>query len=261
MYLWKYWRESRITFAVGMALVGLLLWSAFKFHAGYPGPATGYSENGVTLNTAQNIPAQIYLVIASVLTLPLAFLGLRYGSLGAGRDLGEGSGWFLFSRPRTRAFFVWSDWSYGMAQILLLVLALNAVLVFEIHRMAPIRGPVLVAGEPVSMATIFVLHCVAGLLLAGSMFGLTYFSSVLTRGRGVTLAVGVIVADVIAKSVVKHYWPDITLPNLTLTEFSISRSMIAGFADHLGLSIALRAALALSFPVAAQLLLQQRDID
>jgi hypothetical protein len=34
-----------------------------------------------------------------------------------------------------------------------------------------------------------------------------------------------------------------------------------GFADHLGLSIALRAALALAFPIAAQLLLQQRDID
>jgi hypothetical protein len=35
----------------------------------------------------------------------------------------------------------------------------------------------------------------------------------------------------------------------------------ASFADHLGLDIALRAAMALAFPVAAQFLLQQRDVD
>jgi hypothetical protein len=61
--------------------------------------------------------------------------------------------------------------------------------------------------------------------------------------------------------VVKHHWPDIILPNLTLTEFSDSRSGGAAFADHLSLSIALRSALVVAFPVAAQLLVQQRDVD
>ena len=40
MYLWKYWRESRFTFAAGMALVGLLLWGVLKIPVGYPGAAT-----------------------------------------------------------------------------------------------------------------------------------------------------------------------------------------------------------------------------
>jgi hypothetical protein len=262
MYLWKYWRESRITFAVGLLLVGLLLWSAFKFHVGYPGRGVvGYSQNGVALQPAQPIPAQIYLVITLPLTIPLAFLGLWFGSFGVGRDLGEGSGSFLLSRPRKRAFFVWSDWGFGMTQLLVLVVALNAVLAFEVHRMAPGSGPVLIAGEPVSLVFIFVLHCVAGLLLTGLMFGLTYFTSVLVKSRGVLLSIGVIAAYTIAKLVVKHYWPEVTLPDFTLTEFSISRSMIAGFADHLGLSIALRAVLVMAFPIAAQILLQQRDID
>lgn len=263
MYLWKYWRESRITFAVGVLLVGLFFWRALGFHAGYPGPAVAYSQGGVALNTSQNIPAQIYVVIAGALTLPLGFLALRYGSFGVGQDLGEGSGSFLFSRPRTRAFFVWSDWGFGMAQILMLVLAFNTALVFEIHRMAPAlpRGTVLIAGKPVSMAFIFVLHCVAGLLLAGSMFGLSYFTSVLVKSRGVLLSIGVIVAYTIAKSVVKHYWPEVALPDFTLTEFSTSRAGIAGFADHLGLSIALRAALVMAFPVAALILLRRRDVE
>jgi hypothetical protein len=151
-----------------------------------------------------------------------------------------------------------ADHTFGMTQLLLLVLALNAVLAFEVHRMAPGNGPVLIAGEPVSLAFIFVLHCVAGLLLTGLTFGLTYFTSVLVKSRGVLLSIGVIVAYTI---VVKHHWPEVTLPDFTLTEFSISHSMIAGFADHLGLSIALRGMLVMAFPIAAQILLQQRDID
>jgi hypothetical protein len=113
------------------------------------------------------------------------------------------------------------------------------------------------------MLAIFCLHCTSGLLLAGLMFGLTYFSSVLARGHGVQLAIGVVLTFEIARPVVQHYWPQIILPNFRLTEFSftLSPTMPAGFADHLGLAIALRAALALAFPIAAQLLLRQRDID
>jgi hypothetical protein len=191
---------------------------------------------------------------------------LKFGSFGVGRDLGEGSGSFLFSRPRSRAFFVWNDWGYGMAQLLLLVLAANAVLALAIHRVAPGSGPILLAGQPVSMLSIFCLHCTAGLLLIGLLFGFTYFASVLSRGHGVVLTIGVLVVYLVAKPVVKHYWPSITLPDLSLTEFSMTESSLFGgmatrFADHLGLAIALRSALALAFPFAAQLLLQQRDVD
>ncbi len=255
MYLWKYWRESRISFIVGMLLVGLLLWAVLKIHLGEM--STGPQESG-----QQNV-AQLYLFLAVPLMLPLGFLGLRFGSFGVGRDLGEGSGSFLFSRPRSRAFFVWNDWGFGMVQLLAIVLAANAVLALAIYRIAPDSGPIFLDRHPVSMFTIFCLHCTAGLLLAGLMFGLTYFSSVLARGRGVMLAIGVVLAYSIGKSVIKHYWPEVTLPDFSLTEFSISPSptMPAGFANHLDLEIALRSAVALAFPTAAQMLLQQRDID
>jgi hypothetical protein len=261
MYLWKYWRESRISFAVGLVLVGLLFWGLLKMRVGYPEPATDYSQNGVALNTANSIPSQIFLVNFTILTLPLGFLALRFGSFGVGRDLGEGSGSFLFSRPRSHAFFVWSDWTYGIAQLLLLVLAANAVLAFGYHRLAPDSGPVLIAGEPVSLATIFVLHCVFGALFVGLIYGLTYFTSVLVKSRGVLLSLGIIVGYVIGKSIAKHYWPEITLPDFTLPVFSMSESGIAGFVPHLGLEIILRSALVMAFPIAAQILVQTRDID
>jgi hypothetical protein len=253
MYLWKYWRESRITFAVGMALVGLLLWGVLKIHLGAmaPGPH----------DAGEVSPATIYLLMAAPLALPLGFLALLFGSFGIGSDLGKGSGSFLFSRPRSRAFFVWNDWGYGMAQLLLIVLAANAVLALAVYRIAGGGGPISVGGVPVSMASIFVLHCVAGLLLIGLVMGLTYLSSVLAKNRGALLALGVLLAYLIAKAVVKYKWPSITLPDLTLTEFSMTPEGPPGFAHNLGLEIGLRAAVALAFPFAAQILLQQRDVD
>ena len=252
MYLWKYWRESRITFAVGLLLVGLLLWGVLKIPVGslMQGP-----------HDAGDSPATIYLLMAAPLVLPLGFLALLFGSFGIGSDMGKGSGSFLFSRPRTRAFFVWNDWGFGIAQLLLIVLAANAVLVLAIHRIAPGSGPIVLAGHPVSMLSIFCLHCTAGLLLIGLLFGLTYFCSVLAKNRGVLLAIGIVVAYQIAKAVVKYKWPSITLPDLTLTEFSMTPQGPPGFAKNLGLEIGLRSAVALAFPFAAQLLLQQRDID
>jgi hypothetical protein len=250
MYLWKYWRESRITFAVGLVLVGLLLWAVLKIPVG-----SLVGDN----HRSENVSA-IYLVVAAILTVPLGFLALKFGSFGVGRDLGAGSGSFVFSRPRPHAFFVWSDWSYGMAQLLLIVIAANLVLALAVHRAAPASGPILVAGVPVSFLTIFCLHCVAGLLLTGLLFGLTYFASVLAKGHGVLLAIGVIVVYTIAKAVVKYKW-QITLPDVTLTEFSVNPEGALGFAKNLGVDIAARSALTLAFPLAAQILLQQRDVD
>ena len=148
-----------------------------------------------------------------------------------------------------------------MAQLLLLVLAANAVLALAVYRAAPDSGRILLAGGPVSMFSVFCVHCTAGLLLTGLLFGLTYFCSVLVRRRGLVLSIGVVLAYLISKVVVKHYWPAITLPDLTLTEFDMLPTGGASFADHLGLAIALRSAVVLAFPAAAQLLLQQRDVD
>jgi hypothetical protein len=253
MYLWKYWRESRITFIVGMVLVGLLLWAVLEIPMGVL--MRGNQSSGIDNSS------EIYLIVFGILTLPVGFFALIFGRFGVGRDLGEGSGSFLFSRPRSRAFFVWSDWGFGMAQLLSLVIAANAVLALAVYRVASGSGPILLAGEPVSMFSIFCLHCMAGLLFIGLLFGLTYFCSILVKRRGLVLSIGVVLAYLIAKSVVKYKWPSITLPDLSLTEFSMTPDGPPGFADHLGLDIALRSALALAFPVAAVFLLEQRDIE
>jgi hypothetical protein len=247
MYLWKYWRESRVTFAVSLLLVGLMLWIVLKMVL---------PPRGQALQTT----ADISLLAGSLLVVPFSFLAWRFGSFGVGRDLGERSGSYLFTRPRRRAFFVWNDWGFGMAQLLAVVVAAYAVIAFGIYR-ATTDHVVHIAGGAVSMYSIFGLHIVAAMLLTGLIFGLTYLCSVLIRSRGLMLSVGVLLTYSIVKAVIEYRWPGVKLPGLTLTEFNQNPTGNIAFASNLGLSIALRAGVALLFPIAAQWLLQTRDID
>ena len=49
MYLWKYWRESRITFAVALLLVALMLWAVLKISLG------AAQHDGQDSNRAQRV--------------------------------------------------------------------------------------------------------------------------------------------------------------------------------------------------------------
>jgi hypothetical protein len=63
------------------------------------------------------------------------------------------------------------------------------------------------------------------------------------------------------EQVVPHYWPGIHLPNFVLQEFIQSNQGVTGMSEHLGLSVAIRAAIILLFPLATQFVLQKTDID
>jgi len=86
--------------------------------------------------------------------IPVIFLAWIYGSCGVGRDLGERSGSYLFSKPVSRAFFVWRDWGFGLAQLLVIVIGVNMVVGFELFRLLvsfgdPYHGSFLLSGRPV----------------------------------------------------------------------------------------------------------------
>jgi hypothetical protein len=255
MYLWKYWRESRIAFCVSVACIVIL----FAMVLGEP-----------TLSTNGGPPfamlTGIFAIALLIQAFPLAFVAWLFGSYGVGRDLGEKSGAYLFTRPATRRSFVWRDWSYGAAQLLIIVVLLNAVVGLQIYRILlaggdPLHGKLLLASGPVSLVALVALNCVAAFLLAALVFGLSYFSTVLVKhGKGVMLAVGIMLGYFILGAVVNHYWPSITFPSPILTEFGPSDAGQPQLADHLGAFVALRAAVALLFPFAAQLVLEKSDL-
>ena len=262
MYLWKYWRESRIAFLaslIGVAVMLVLIYTGHSITIEPPPPFAGIS--GV-------LPVALALE-----AVPIIFLAWSFGSFGVGRDLGEKSGSFLFSRPRSLAFFVWRDWGFGLAQLLVIVIGVNMVLGFEFYRLLvslgdPYHGSFLLSGRPVPLAVIVALNCVGGFLLAALVFGLTYFSTVLVRNvKGVMLGAGVLLSYIVLKEVVSHYWPWISLPTIIPQEFAVSHPSqtsgraVISFVDNLGLFLTIRFAVILLFPLAAQFLLQKRDIE
>jgi hypothetical protein len=125
-----------------------------------------------------------------------------------------------------------------------------------------LHGSVVLAGRPVAVAFIVWLNVGAAILLAGLVFSLTYFSTVLMKhAKGVIYSAGVVVGYIFLEQVVPHYWPGIHLPTLVLQEFIQSHLNVTGISNHLGVSVTIRAAIILLFPFATQFVLQKTDID
>lgn len=246
MYLWKYWRESRITFVIAVLVLALASWGLVSL----PRAPEGFK-----------LAAAADAVVIALLSFPLAFLAWRFGSFGVGSDLGDRCGAYLFTRPRSRAFFVWHDWSYGMAQLLAIVVTMVVAVEIASERIAPGPRELGIAGQEVGLFALGCLHCATVILFVGLIFGLTYLCGILARNKGMMMAAGVLLAYLVLKVVVGHYWPNVVLPDFMMSEFSEESGRMMGFADHLALSIVLRTAAMLAFPFAAQMLLQKRDID
>lgn len=255
MYLWKYWRETRVAFCVSLACIALLCVLVLREPA--------FTSNGGP--PFSNL-AGIFPVTLIIQAFPVAFIAWLLGSYGAGRDLGEKSGSYLFTRPATRRSFVWRDWGYGAAELLAIVVLLNIVIGLQIYRVLlamgdPLHGKLFLASGPISLAALVGLNCVAAFLLAALIFGLSYFSTVLVKNsKGVMLAAGIVLGYFILGAVLKHYWPSISLPSPIPPEFGESASNLPQLADHLGISLLIRAAVVLLFPFAAQLVLEKTDI-
>jgi hypothetical protein len=125
----------------------------------------------------------------------------------------------------------------------------------------PFHGRILLAGTPISLISLIALNCITDFLLMAMVFGLTYFSTVVVKhSRGLLLSVGILVGYLVLRAVMSHYF-SLSLPSLLAPEFAISGQRdVTGFADHLGLSLAVRTAVVLLFPVAAQMVLEKADL-
>jgi hypothetical protein len=255
MYLWKCWRDTRIVLVASLICLGVLF-------------LTIVSKDIVIDHHAPFERFSTVLPFAlTVQAFPVSFVAWLLGSFGVGRDLGDRSGSYVFTRPRSRAYFVWCDWGVGMAQLLPIVALLNLVFGVLLHRLIvavgdPLQGSVVIAGRPVTLAFIVWLNFSASFLLAGLVYSLTYFSTVLMKhAKGLIYAAGVLVGYLFLEQIAPHYWPGIHLPHLVLQEFVQSHLVVRGISSYLGVSAVIRAAIILVFPFAAQFVLQKADLE
>jgi hypothetical protein len=265
MYLWKYWRESRIAFLVGLLLIGLHMTVILGGHGHMtvsvngPGAASDLRHPGVADNLRQ--ATSVLLVFFYIQMAPLGFFAWLVGSFGVGRDLGEGSGSFVFTRPRRRAAFVWSDWGCGIAEVVVMCVLANLVIWMMIHRILlsmgdPLAGRLMFGDNAVPLSAAMTMSTVGGILIAALIFSVTYASTVVVRhARGVILSIGLFVGYLLGSAIVHHYWDAVRFPDLTLHAFTPH-----GPNTGAGWEIAARVAVLLIFPLLAQLSLERAEL-
>jgi hypothetical protein len=265
MYLWKYWRESRILFGMSMLGIAVLAWLVLKgtWHI-----SLGQSDSGMP-DPRRDIPK--ILMASLYLQVPVsAFLAWVMGSFGVGRNLGEDSGSYLLTRPRRRYWFLWRDWGFGFLQLVFVIVLANLLIGYLVHRLlgaggGPLNGSVMLRDvvSPVPLAVVTGLNCLAMIAFAGLIFGITYFSTIcMKHARGVMLGAGIVLGYLILSAVVRHYWPAIELPNLLMRVFQTSpvSNEPVNLSEHAGLTLAVRAVVMMLFPVGAQMILERSEI-
>lgn len=109
MYLWKCWRDTRIRFIFILTSM-LVIWVLYLLlqirRSGHPLAVVLYWQDFTA--TAWTF-------------LPHCLLAMGLAILGPGEEFAQGTADFLFTRPRSRRYFVWASWAIGAVQILFIV--------------------------------------------------------------------------------------------------------------------------------------------
>ncbi len=116
MYLWKCWRDTRypvFVFAGAVLLTNLLYWAIVEDWFGIVAART-FGLERVYWERVADITWKVVLSL-----VPLA--ALMVGGEGLPQEFTQKTTTYLLSRPRTRAYLLWTNWAVGAAQLILLV--------------------------------------------------------------------------------------------------------------------------------------------
>ena len=105
MYFWKCWRDTRSFFIVFAIIAAVVVPVAAVVCVG-----TGLLEN---------FGAEAF---RSTFALIIMFVALALGALCASEEFAGSTIHFLFTKPRTRAYFLWTGWAVGCSQLLAIAL-------------------------------------------------------------------------------------------------------------------------------------------
>lgn len=184
MYLWKCWRDTRVSFYVFLFIAVTL--AAFL--------TMGFSMSDAPPKETFAV-AWMMLVFASCTLVSLA--GISFGATGIGEEFAHKTASFLLTKPRSIRYFVWTAWTTNAVQFLALtgsmVLVGASILSWRCH--VPVTGRLLLAFAP-------------GLIMTFLLFGVTYLLGVLHKnGRnGFLSSLGVVIVFPIICSTVEYFW-------------------------------------------------------
>ena len=101
MYFWKCWRDTRYFFIVFLIIAAIVM------------PVAAVVCVGTHLVEDFGTSA-----FSATFALILMALALGLGAIGAIHEFTENTAHFLFTKPRSRSYFVWAGWAVGFAELL-----------------------------------------------------------------------------------------------------------------------------------------------
>ena len=101
MYFWKCWRDTRSFFVVFLIIAAIVM------------PVAAIVCLGTHLVEDFGTSA-----FSATFALILMAVALGLGAIGAIHEFAEKTAHFLFTKPRSRAYFVWVGWAVGFAELL-----------------------------------------------------------------------------------------------------------------------------------------------
>ena len=256
MYLWRCWINSRPVLAIYLLIIALISWGVLRHGAYY-------------LSYSSEIEVSVFYFLVGNFTL-LGLAAWILGSLGIGRDIADGSGAFLLTRPQSRRAFVWTDSLVAIGELIILILISMGAFLLSVHmKLIRFSAPPPfwlklhpnAAGPNLTLWGI-PLFAVCMLLFAALVYSITYLLTVLIRRTGMAIFISaafLLIYSMLDPRVQSWHRPyNVLLPNLMLNPFNHTGSPL--LIPHLGLSIFLRVCVIMALLLAAQLVVERIDI-
>lgn len=131
MYLWKCWRDTRWFFFVFLAIAAL------------PMPMAAFaSHGGIALYAGSLAFQNTFVTIVTAAAYALA-------TICAIQEFTDKTAHFLFTKPRSRGYFVWASWIVGFTE-LLIVAAVNLLVGWRVLAHYGVRAFTEAAAQDVS---------------------------------------------------------------------------------------------------------------
>ena len=186
MYLWKCWRETRVSFYVFLFIavtLAVLPWKIMDYAMGDLG--------------ARQFFALAWTILILACSALCSLAGMSLGATGISEEFAQKTAEFLLTRPRSISHFVWTGWAANAAQFLALTgtMVLVGASILSWRCQAPLSGRLLLTFVP-------------GLIMTLLIYGITYLLGILHHnGRnGFISCLGVVIVFPMTLKLLEYFW-------------------------------------------------------
>jgi hypothetical protein len=263
MIAWKCWRENRQFVIAGLVWL-LVFWVVLLSHGQTVESGPRFVQSG------PDLLSRVMQEFLNLQIIVFALLAWGMGTRGVGRDVGNGAGSFVLTRPVRRGSLVWTEWSIGVALLVGLLICGGfcywAAVHFHVLRITYMRlGPAyqrVWEDAAVSPGTVAVASLAAFVFLA-LIFSLTHCGTIMFRHstRGLIFCLATLLGYLfLGWEIYLHHisWSPY-FPDLLFQPF-IDFPRNVHLVPHAVNSFVERAAILPLFPLIAQLFLRRAEV-